>query len=61
MGKQEKQASKGDGNRFKKEHNNYNPYNKLELNKFHQINSQEPKKGYGHDLNKRKRDIDRMI
>ena len=44
------------GNRFKKEHNNYNPYNKLELNKFHQVQGNGKDK-YGHQLHKKKRDL----
>ncbi len=53
MGKQDKS---GGGNRFRKEHNNYNPYNKLDLNKFHQTKGQN-QNHYGHQLHKRKRDL----
>ena len=36
-------------NRFKKEYNNFNPYNKLELNKFHQIqDTRNEKHNYSH-------------
>ena len=44
------------GNKFKKEHNNFNPYNKLELNKFHQVEKQHHDK-QGHLLHKKKRDL----
>ncbi len=44
----------------RKEHNNYNPYNTLELNKFHQIQGQGPNK-QGHQMHKKKRDLERMI
>lgn len=47
-------------NRFKKEYNNYNPYNKLDLNKFHQIKEHSHNK-QGHQLHKKKRDLLRMI
>ena len=47
-------------NRFKKEHNNYNPYNKLELNRFHQAKPNQ-RLHEGHQLHKKKRDIERMI
>lgn len=62
MGKQERRdakQSKGQGNRFKKEFNNYNPYNKLELNKYHQVNSKP--NNYSQQLHKKKRDLERMI
>lgn len=52
--------SKGGHSRFRKEHNNYNPFNKLELNKFHQTQQQGHHK-YSHQLHKRKRDLERMI
>lgn len=57
MGKEVKAAGQ---NRFKKEYNNYNPYNRLDLNKFHQIKEQGHSK-QGHQLHKRKRDLERMI
>ena len=51
---------KGGHNKFKKEHNNFNPYNKLELNKFHQV-QQPGRDKVGHQLHKRKRDLERII
>lgn len=62
MGKQEQgeaRQPKGQGNRFKKEFNNYNPYNKLELNKFHQVNTKH--NNYSQQIHKKKRDLERMI
>ena len=47
-------------NKFKKEYNNYNPYNKLDLNKFHQIDKHQHVK-VGRQLHKKKRDIERML
>lgn len=47
-------------NKFKKEYNNDNPYNKLELNKFHQIDKHQPVK-IGKLLHKKKRDLERML
>ena len=52
-----KPAHKG----FKKEHNNFNPYNRLELNRFHQEQGQQQHTKYGHELKKKKRDLERMI
>ena len=59
MGKDTKEGKSSGGNRFKKEFNNFNPYNKLELNRFHQIKHQNNKTG--HQLHKKKRDIERII
>jgi hypothetical protein len=59
MGKDSQQAAQG-SNRFRKEHNNFNPHNRLDLNRFHQVQHQQQGK-QGHQLHKKKRDLERII
>jgi hypothetical protein len=54
---------KGNRNRnmsFSQQHNNDNPYNKLSLNKYHQIGGTEHI-SESKQLHKKKRDIERLI
>jgi cell fate (sporulation/competence/biofilm development) regulator YlbF (YheA/YmcA/DUF963 family) len=47
-------------NNFSKQYNNDNPYNKLSLNKYHQIGGTEHI-SQSKQLHKKKRDIERLI
>jgi hypothetical protein len=55
MGKANQQKSN-----FSKQYNNDNPYNKLQLNKFHQIGG-STHISESKQLHKKKRDIERLI
>jgi hypothetical protein len=56
MGKQTTNQSTN----FTKQYNNHNPYNKLSLNKYHQIGGTE-RISESKKLHKKKRDIERLI
>lgn len=41
--------------------NNFNPYNRLNLNKFHQIDGQPRHAKEGRSIRKKKRDLERLL
>lgn len=44
---------------FKKDINNFNPYNRIKLNQFHQ--EQDKKVSEGKQLRKKQRDLERLV